>query len=187
MKKLFIVIPVQGLRAGKTIALAAVLAITGMNGAVAQSAKDLVGTWTLVSADAYGPNPKGTLMFDANGHFSSQFIRSDLPKYASNNRAQGTPEEYKATVQGYIGYFGTYSLKGRICSFTLKVVRSQIGMGPTRSGPTSRNRRSTAVFATYPLGGWVTHCSGMETRKVKLILRRGNTCRCVWYLRCLPS
>ena len=99
MKKLFIVIPVQGLRAGKTIALAAVLAITGMNGAVAQSAKDLVGTWTLVSADAYGPNPKGTLMFDANGHFSSQFIRSDLPKYASNNRAQGTPEEYKATVQ----------------------------------------------------------------------------------------
>ena len=30
---------------------------------------DLVGTWTLVSADAYGPNPKGTLMFDANGHF----------------------------------------------------------------------------------------------------------------------
>ena len=112
MKKLFIVIPVQGLRASRTIALAAVLAITGMNGAVAQSAKDLVGTWTLVSADAYGPNPKGTLMFDANGHFSSQFIRSDLPKYASNNRAQGTPEEYKATVQGYIGYFGTYSLNG---------------------------------------------------------------------------
>ncbi len=35
---------------------------------VAQSMKDLVGTWTLVSAEAFGPSPKGGLMFDANGH-----------------------------------------------------------------------------------------------------------------------
>ena len=35
--------------------------------AVAQSAKDLVGTWTIVSAEAFGPNPKGVLIFDTNG------------------------------------------------------------------------------------------------------------------------
>jgi Lipocalin-like domain len=96
----------------------AVITLISMNfGALAQSAdvytKDLFGTWLLVSADAYGPNPKGALMFDSSGHFSAQFMRADLPKYASNKRVEGTPEEYKATVEGYIGYFGTYSLNGK--------------------------------------------------------------------------
>jgi hypothetical protein len=80
--------------------------------AVAQSAKDLVGTWTIVSAEAFGPNPKGILTFDANGRYSLLLMKPDLPKYASNNRNQGTPEEYKATVQGNISYFGTYSVNG---------------------------------------------------------------------------
>ena len=68
--------------------------------AVAQSAKDLVGTWTIVSAEAFGPNPKGVLIFDTNGRYSLMLMRGDLLKYASNNRSQGTAEEYKA-----IGYF----------------------------------------------------------------------------------
>jgi hypothetical protein len=79
---------------------------------VAQSAKDLVGTWAPVSADAYGANPKGSLSFDPNGRFTLVLMRSDLPKYASNNRTQGTPAEYKATVEGVLAYFGTYSLSG---------------------------------------------------------------------------
>src|SRR5260370_26351095 len=48
--------------------------------AAAQSAKDLVGTRTLVSAEAFGANPKGVLMFYANGHFAARLARSDLPK-----------------------------------------------------------------------------------------------------------
>ena len=84
----------------------------GAAGAEAQTAQGLVGTWTLVSAEGYGPNPKGALMFDADGHFSSHLMKADLPKYASNSRTQGTPEENKATVQGYLGYFGTYALNG---------------------------------------------------------------------------
>jgi hypothetical protein len=103
----------KSMKATRLIALTALLASTVVSGALAQSAKDLVGTWTLVSADpTYGPNPKGALMFDTNGHFSAQFMKADLPKYASNSRIQGTPEEYKATVQGYLGYFGTYALNG---------------------------------------------------------------------------
>lgn len=80
----------------------------------------LVGTWMLVSAsferqdgsqaDTFGPNPKGILMFDGNGRMSLQEMRSDLPKFASNNRQEGTPEENKAIVQGSICYFGTYTL-----------------------------------------------------------------------------
>src|SRR5205823_11851046 len=100
------------MKATRVIALTVLLASTVGSGALAQTAKDLAGAWTLVSAEGYGSNPKGVLIFDGNGHFSSQLIRSDLPKYASNSRTQGTLEEYKATVQGYIGYFGTYSLNG---------------------------------------------------------------------------
>jgi hypothetical protein len=79
---------------------------------VAQSAKDLVGSWTIVSVDGYGPNPKGSLIFEANGRYSLQLLRADLQKYASNSRTQGTPAEHKATVEGSLSYFGTYSVSG---------------------------------------------------------------------------
>jgi Lipocalin-like domain len=78
-----------------------------------------MGTWTLVSitleqegkkTDFYGPNPRGQVTYDADGHFSLIITRSDLPKFASNNRVAGTPEENKAIVQGSIAYFGTYSV-----------------------------------------------------------------------------
>jgi hypothetical protein len=89
-------------------------------GQPAKSDKErFIGTWTLVSLTSgegvnqtqpYGPNPKGTMMADANGRFSITVVRSDLPKVASNNRMSGTPEENKAIVQGSIAYFGTYSI-----------------------------------------------------------------------------
>jgi GH15 family glucan-1,4-alpha-glucosidase len=78
-----------------------------------------VGTWTLVSitleqdgkkTDFYGPNPRGQLMYDANGRLSVIITRSDLPKFASNSRETGTAEENKAIVQGSIAYFGTYTV-----------------------------------------------------------------------------
>ena len=39
-------------------------------------------------------------MADANGRFSITVVRSDLLKFASNNRMSGTPDEIKAIVQG---------------------------------------------------------------------------------------
>jgi hypothetical protein len=86
-----------------------------LSSAMAQtkSLKDqLVGSWTLASAEPYGTNPKGSYMFDANGRFSAILMRNDLPKYTSNSRTQGTAAEYKATVDGSIAYFGTYSVSG---------------------------------------------------------------------------
>jgi hypothetical protein len=89
-------------------------------GQPAKSGKErFVGTWTLVSLTSgdganqtlpYGPNPKGTMMVDANGRFSITVVRSDLPKFTSSNRMSGTPEENRAVVQGSIAYFGTYSI-----------------------------------------------------------------------------
>jgi Lipocalin-like domain len=96
-------------------AITALGLVMSANSAMAQtkSLKDqLVGSWTLVSAEPYGTNPTGSYMFDSNGRFSAILMRRDLPKYTSNSRTQGTPAEYKGTVDGSIAYFGTYSVAG---------------------------------------------------------------------------
>jgi Lipocalin-like domain len=94
-------------------AVAALALALSAGNAIAQLAKDVVGPWTIVSAgDAYGPTPRGSLIFDPTGRFSITLMRHDLPKYASNNRTQGTPAEYKTTVDGSLAYFGTYSVSG---------------------------------------------------------------------------
>jgi len=82
--------------------------------------QQLVGTWTFVSAvntrpdgtkfDPWGGKGVGQQMFDGTGHFSFQVFRSDIPKLASNNRLDGTSEEFKAVAQGVLSSFGTYSL-----------------------------------------------------------------------------
>ena len=86
--------------------------------AAAQMAKDVVGSWTIVSAtnerngqkyEPYGPNPIGSLMLDGR-RFSIIILRSNRPKFASNDREKGTPEENQATVHGSIAYFGTYTV-----------------------------------------------------------------------------
>jgi hypothetical protein len=99
--------------------------------AVAQqkSLKDqLVGTWTFVSgttmnpdgSSAWGSNPKGLVIFTENGYYSSQLLRSDRPKFKSNNRATGTPEENKAVVQGTTSNFGKYSVDEVKKTFTVQ-------------------------------------------------------------------
>jgi Lipocalin-like domain len=92
--------------------------------AVAQTTKDIVGTWKQITnvnigpdgrrSDTFGANPNAVVMFDASGRFVSVTTRPDLPKFASNNRMQGTAEENKAIVQGSIAYFGTYSVVDKV-------------------------------------------------------------------------
>ena len=88
--------------------------------AFAQTAKDLVGTWTLESdattttdgrtIQPFGANPNGIAIFDSAGHFAIINSRPDLPKFASNNRMRGTAEENEAIVHGSFAFFGTYSV-----------------------------------------------------------------------------
>ena len=90
----------------------------------AQTGKDIVGTWKPISvtvtgpdgrkSEPFGPNPNSILTFDATGRFVLVNTRPDLPKFASNNRMQGTAEENKAIVQGSIAYFGTYSVVDKV-------------------------------------------------------------------------
>ena len=87
--------------------------------ALAQSASEVVGTWSLVSSvsekdgartDQFGSGAKGMMTLDADGHFMLTIIGPDLPKFASNNRAGGTPDENGAVVSKSIAMIGTYSV-----------------------------------------------------------------------------
>jgi hypothetical protein len=89
--------------------------------ALADSSNWIVGSWKLVSAtqnengqtrDYFGPNPLGTVMFGPDGHFTDIIIRSDIPKFAIDNRTRGTAEENADVVKGSIAFYGTYTLDG---------------------------------------------------------------------------
>jgi hypothetical protein len=100
--------------------------------ALAQQAglgKQLVGTWEFVSstsqgeggANLWGDKPKSLLVFTDNGRYSLTILRSDVPKFASNNRLKGTPEENKAAVQGVTTHFGRYSVNEADKTLTLRI------------------------------------------------------------------
>jgi len=73
--------------------------------------------------EPYGANPKGQFIFTVDGFFSTNIIRPDRPKFVSNNRTTGTPEENKTAVQGSNGSFGTYEISSD-GSITLHIVGS---------------------------------------------------------------
>ncbi|MDB5798277.1 MAG: hypothetical protein JWP36_2179 [Paucimonas sp.] len=96
----------------------------------AQSAKELVGTWKLVSVDnvvggkrtpLYGPSPKGIFVLTPDNNYVTTVMKADLPKVASNNRMAGTPDENKAIVQGSIAHYGTYTVDPAAKSITMNV------------------------------------------------------------------
>jgi hypothetical protein len=71
--------------------------------------------------DQFGSGAKGMLVFDANGHFMLTIIGLDLPRFASNNRASGTPEENKAVMSKSIAMIGTYSVDSAAKTLTFRV------------------------------------------------------------------
>ena len=107
--------------------------------ALAQTAKDIVGTWKQVTniniapdgrrSEPFGPNPNSIVTFDANGRFVFVGTRPDLPKFASNNRMQGTAEENKAIVQGSIAC----TSGDKVLSKRWRAARGQAGSEPIRS------------------------------------------------------
>ena len=94
----------------------------------------LVGRWTYESVIVertdgtkvapFGPNPKGLITLSADGRYSLQLIRPDIPKIASKDRLSGTPEENRAVAQGVLSQFGTYSVNAAEGMLTLHVETS---------------------------------------------------------------
>jgi Lipocalin-like domain len=102
--------------------------------AAPQSATDqFKGTWSLVSiryvspdgktVEPFGPNAKGMLVFDGD-RFATQVMAANLPKFASNNRMVGTPQEFEAISRGVVAYFGAYDVNEADRILTLHIERS---------------------------------------------------------------
>lgn len=96
--------------------------------------RQFVGTWSLVSiryvekdgrkVEPFGPGAKGMLYFDADGRFATQVMAANRPRFASNNRMIGTPDENKAVSQGVVAYFGTYTVDEPKHVLTLHIEQS---------------------------------------------------------------
>ena len=97
-------------------------------------ANSFVGTWKLIAADKllpdgtrvadYGTQPHGLAIFTADGHFMVEVFRDVRVKFASNDRAKGTPEEYKDASLSASCSFGTYSVDPASSKVTMKIDRS---------------------------------------------------------------
>jgi Lipocalin-like domain len=117
-----------------------------------KSIKDrLVGTWTLLLDDnikddgthvpGYGPNPEGSLIFTADGHYSLNIFRHGRRAFASKDRLTGTADENKAAIQGMISHFGTYSIDEAGKTLTFRVEASSF----PNWDATSQKRAVTAI------------------------------------------
>jgi hypothetical protein len=116
------------MRPFRIVVAVASLGLATTPGALAQSSP-LTGSWTLVSSvveqggnriEPFGPNPKGALIFDANGRYAAMIMRPGLPKLASDNRTTATPEEAKAIVAGSIAHFGSYTADEKTITFRIE-------------------------------------------------------------------
>jgi hypothetical protein len=97
-----------------------------------KSMKDaLVGSWRLLIDDVVnpdktqtpqlGPNPEGSVIFTANGHYSLQIMRYNRPKLAANDRTKGTADENKAAISGIITHFGTWTVDEGSKTLTFRI------------------------------------------------------------------
>ena len=83
-------------------------------------ASQFVGAWRLLSCETrnskgdvrfpFGERPKGQLLYDASGNMSAQLMKADRASFVSRDPARGTDAEVRDAFDGYIGYFGTYSV-----------------------------------------------------------------------------
>lgn len=96
----------------------------------------IVGTWVLTAADKllpdgtrvqdYGPNPHGLAIFTADGYYSIQIFRAQRLKFASGDKFNGTPEEYKDVSLSMSVGFGRYSVDPIKHVITFKRDRSSV-------------------------------------------------------------
>jgi hypothetical protein len=143
--------------------------------ASAQSVRDLAGVWILLSSDTVTPdgrrtptlgaNPTGNLIFTEDGHFLWLLLSSDLPKFASSNRATGTAEENAAVVRGSIAVYGTFAVAGKDLIFSIEQ-----STFPNWRG--SQQKRIIAALASGELK-W-TNPAGSTGGVAELVFRRAR-------------
>jgi hypothetical protein len=112
--------------------------------------EQLVGAWLIVSIDQtdkdgkkvqlFGPNPKGTQVFDASGQWIQIIWNPDVAKFKVNSRIKGTPDENTAAVHATTATFGTWSVDEASKTLTIRITG---GIFPNQVG--SESKRTVSV------------------------------------------
>jgi hypothetical protein len=136
----------------RSTGLAASVAVLGLAfsaSTLAQTAKDIAGTYRTASntntgadgkrTNVFGPNGTGMAIFTPEGRFTVVNVNPDTPKFASNSRATGTAEENKAMAMGGIALFGTYTISDGVL-----VMNIEASTYPNWTG--TRQTRTLSVF-----------------------------------------
>jgi len=151
------------------LALASFVSFTTASGAaLAQSAKTLVGAWTLVDVgDTYGKNPRGSLMFDGSGRYTLTITRSDLPKFAANSRVKGTAAENQAVVGGSIAHFGRYEVKDNILILKIEGSTFPNWIGTSQERPLTVAKDELRYKVAVPSAGAGTGSNEVVWKRAK--------------------
>ena len=98
--------------------------------AVAADMKALAGTYSFVAVsqtnaqgqknEPFGASPQGLIVLTPEGRYVSALMKQGLPKFAGNMRAQATPEENKAVVEGSLAHYGKYAVEGDTIIFHIE-------------------------------------------------------------------
>src|ERR1700759_433074 len=109
------------------------LAVSSIHAQVG-TANPFVGSWKLTAADKLlpdgtrvtddGAQPHGMAIFTADVHMMIEVFRDVRIKFAGNDRAKGTFEEYKDASLSASCSFGTYSVDPATNKVTMKIDRS---------------------------------------------------------------
>ena len=133
------------------IALASMAAFPDGSLAQGKSLKDqLVGTWIYVSSTGkredgsavQRPSLQGAVTYTADGRFHFITVRTDAPKYASNDPARPSPEEAMAIASGVVAYFGTYTVDESTKTAHLNIETSSV---PNLVGAPNQRRIVTSI------------------------------------------
>jgi Lipocalin-like domain len=126
--------------------------------------EQLVGAWTVVSSNnvapdgskrqLFGSNPTGVVILDASGRYAQILVRPGRPKFVSNNRMQGTPEENKAAQEGAVAHHGTWTVNETDKTVVLKI---ETAVYPNQDG--TEAKRTISSVTTDELK-WVNPASG---------------------------
>ncbi len=84
------------------------------------STERFTGTWRLLACEGqwsdgrvthpYGDEPGGLLVYDGRGSFSGQIMARERPAFATGNLLKGSDAELRTAFEGYVAYYGSYSV-----------------------------------------------------------------------------
>ena len=103
----------------------------GVVRAQTRAASSLKGVWTLVAAEVrhpdgsvardYGDAPAGRLTIDSDGRYALQIFNTARHRFASGDRANGTPDEYRGTVMGLSTHYGMLEIDPAVGALTFNI------------------------------------------------------------------